>query len=510
MRFLLVWFILLCSTVALHAQLRLVSSVPADGAVDVETFTTVSFTFNMPLDADNNFIETILPINHLNFNIAVDNITYSDDGRTISFEVKSPAEAPVTWLVFGAHGEGGESLDHPYAINYTTAAATGENSVSGRVFYDAGSPVNTMIGLTNQPLLEADEEARMLYGTVVQNSDGSFELENVEDGVYWPAAFLDVNGNGLLSPEFDADLIAYYDPDMDRRPDSIVVSGGTVSGVDMALLDLTMEVTARDVLQISDFLAGEYASDQELRGIFACCRFDQEDGFSLAWRFVYYSPSGGFPTHVSIAPTGTSVDTTAMLEPYLPPSFVEIPEGFVDSDEAANVMLAAGGQMVLDTTWIHNVSLYGGYFGPNFGLPSDLGPIWVGEYVYNIPGAPVTNDSIPRDTIWFFVDMESGELISGPSSVDEVVTYDGITLWQNFPNPVSDETVITYTVERPTDIHLAVYDMQGRELMVLVDGRKEVGEYSATVDVSSIPSGLYLYRLITPTGSISRQITVLK
>src|SRR5690606_6848834 len=100
MRFLLVWFILLCSTVALHAQLRLVSSVPADGAVDVETSTTVSFTFNMPLDADNNFIETILPINHLNFNIAVDNVTYSDEGRTISFEVTSPAEAPVTWLVF--------------------------------------------------------------------------------------------------------------------------------------------------------------------------------------------------------------------------------------------------------------------------------------------------------------------------------------------------------------------------------------------------------------------------
>ncbi len=506
--FALVCFVFICGGIHAAAQMQLVSSVPESGAVDVNATSTVSFTFSMPLDQDYQFSSTQLPIyfNEDNLgSLTIDNVLYSPDGKTISFDVEHPENSPVAWLIMGAKAEDGETLDHPYAINYTTAEAAGTASLEGTVINMDGESTNAMVALGNHSLFSDALDIRMLYSAVIDNEQGGYTIENIEDGVYWPVTILDINGNGEISVDDDRDLIGYYDPNNDRVPDSIVVEGGNVSGVNMELRELHAEFTARDLLSIADARAAEYASDQKLRGVFSVNDAFETDGFSIGWMYVYYSPSGEFPTRVTVAPTTSDVDTSATTEPMLPINFTALPGDFIDSDEAASIMVNGGGQTVMDTADIlTSVGLYGGDFGEAFGLSVDH--VWVGEYrIVTQEGA-----SSIRDTIYFFVDMETGELVSGSSSVDEVVAHDGIMLQQNFPNPASDETVIIYTVEKPTEIHLALYDMQGRELMVLVDERTEIGEYATTVDVDNIPSGLYLYRLTTPTGSISRQITVLK
>ncbi len=66
-----------------------------------------------------------------------------------------------------------------------------------------------------------------------------------------------------------------------------------------------------------------------------------------------------------------------------------------------------------------------------------------------------------------------------------------VRLEQNYPNPFNPTTVISgqWTVDR--FVRLAVYDVLGREVAVLANGRYPAGRYSFTFDGSRLPSGVY-------------------
>jgi hypothetical protein len=65
----------------------------------------------------------------------------------------------------------------------------------------------------------------------------------------------------------------------------------------------------------------------------------------------------------------------------------------------------------------------------------------------------------------------------------------------SYPNPSSPMTQIRYRVADPGEVRLAVYDLQGREIGVLVDGRKGPGLYEIPFDTHGIASGVYFCRL---------------
>jgi CubicO group peptidase (beta-lactamase class C family) len=68
-------------------------------------------------------------------------------------------------------------------------------------------------------------------------------------------------------------------------------------------------------------------------------------------------------------------------------------------------------------------------------------------------------------------------------------------LLQNYPNPFNPTTVLRYEVPVAGDVRLAVFDMLGREVAVLVNERKTPGSYSVIFDASGLSSGVYFCRL---------------
>jgi ELWxxDGT repeat protein len=64
------------------------------------------------------------------------------------------------------------------------------------------------------------------------------------------------------------------------------------------------------------------------------------------------------------------------------------------------------------------------------------------------------------------------------------------------PNPFTRQATITYDVAAPAAVRLAVYDVLGREVAVLVDGYVEAGVHQATFDGGGLASGTYVYRLV--------------
>ena len=65
-----------------------------------------------------------------------------------------------------------------------------------------------------------------------------------------------------------------------------------------------------------------------------------------------------------------------------------------------------------------------------------------------------------------------------------------------FPNPFTASTTIRYHLPEAVPVRLAVYDVLGREIAVLVDEAQEVGEKAITwTPNSQLSSGSYIYRL---------------
>jgi len=79
-----------------------------------------------------------------------------------------------------------------------------------------------------------------------------------------------------------------------------------------------------------------------------------------------------------------------------------------------------------------------------------------------------------------------------------------------YPNPVSARTTIGFELPVAQDVTLTVYDVLGRQVATLVDGMRQAGPQSVEFDVSSLPSGVYVYRLEAGSTQLMERMTIVR
>jgi hypothetical protein len=84
------------------------------------------------------------------------------------------------------------------------------------------------------------------------------------------------------------------------------------------------------------------------------------------------------------------------------------------------------------------------------------------------------------------------------------------TLAQNYPNPFNAKTSIGYTLNRESDVKLAVYDLTGALVTTLVNGYMQAGTHQVSWNAGRVPSGVYYYKLTTKSGTLVKKMTLLK
>ncbi|MEZ4651423.1 MAG: T9SS type A sorting domain-containing protein [Candidatus Eisenbacteria bacterium] len=78
-----------------------------------------------------------------------------------------------------------------------------------------------------------------------------------------------------------------------------------------------------------------------------------------------------------------------------------------------------------------------------------------------------------------------------------------------FPSPVSSRAEFSLTSPRSADVRVDMYDVSGRLVDTVFDGRMDAGRQRVTWDATEVASGVYLYRMVTG-GRVVDQGTVVK
>ncbi|MCC5926999.1 MAG: T9SS type A sorting domain-containing protein [Bacteroidetes bacterium] len=127
---------------------------------------------------------------------------------------------------------------------------------------------------------------------------------------------------------------------------------------------------------------------------------------------------------------------------------------------------------------------------------------FAGGYV-TAPGVSVSFSA--GDVVTGTLSAEGISLVQGfpnsfnitPTSLDDLAAEIPriFSLDQNYPNPFNPSTQIRYAVASQANIRLAVYDLLGREVNVLVNEARPPGVYTASFDASLLASGVYVYVL---------------
>lgn len=131
----------------------------------------------------------------------------------------------------------------------------------------------------------------------------------------------------------------------------------------------------------------------------------------------------------------------------------------------------------------------------------------VGQYDTD---APYTSgyQFLPRsqEDIDVITDVETGQSGTSPKR---------FALAQNYPNPFNPETMIGYSVARPGNITIKIYNLTGQSVRTLVDEAVQPGEYQVKWDglddhAKQVTSGVYVYRFEAEGVSFVRKMILLR
>jgi hypothetical protein len=122
---------------------------------------------------------------------------------------------------------------------------------------------------------------------------------------------------------------------------------------------------------------------------------------------------------------------------------------------------------------------------------------------------------------WNFVDDNDwqqtlywGDAILGAGTVgvekQPTLVAKEFSLAQNYPNPFNPSTEISFNLAKSAKVKLAVYNLLGKEVAVLVNGTRSAGPQTVTFNAKNLSSGVYFYKLESGSTVLAKKMMLLK
>lgn len=145
-----------------------------------------------------------------------------------------------------------------------------------------------------------------------------------------------------------------------------------------------------------------------------------------------------------------------------------------------------------------------------------------GVYQTNNDGIQWNNYGLQDTSVYSLAVSSLNTVYAGTSfgvyRIDDVATniempsgmINQFSLKQNYPNPFSDETIISWKSEIAGQTKIEVYNITGRRIKILTDSHRQPGQHQVAFNSAYLPSGIYYYQLTIGNYKISKKMVLLK
>ncbi len=180
------------------------------------------------------------------------------------------------------------------------------------------------------------------------------------------------------------------------------------------------------------------------------------------------------------------------------------------------------------------VNIYNSTLNPSTFIPSNnairiqFSPYWANPIQTTFSLQPSQSTTVP--VLWNSQNMTAGSVHTGaftfsgnivPVVVPVTLTISGsaapdVTLPATFqvgnayPNPFNPTTSVDFTLAKANRVAIKLFDLTGREVMVVRNERLGAGSYRETIDCSHLATGTYFLKLTAGNNEAVRKIVLIK
>jgi hypothetical protein len=98
-------------------------------------------------------------------------------------------------------------------------------------------------------------------------------------------------------------------------------------------------------------------------------------------------------------------------------------------------------------------------------------------------------------------------VIPGHAGIPPVETVSDFSV---YPNPVSNNMMINYSLSSSSNVMINIYDMLGNKVSSIANEKEVAGQHAITWNAKSIPQGIYIMQVRVDDKVLNQKITVLK
>ena len=102
------------------------------------------------------------------------------------------------------------------------------------------------------------------------------------------------------------------------------------------------------------------------------------------------------------------------------------------------------------------------------------------------------------------------DLITSLLEIEDGTIVGSLNLFQNYPNPFNPTTTISFELPQRDYVSLEIFNTLGEKVSSHVNKELDAGSHKINFDASSLPSGVYIYRIATKRNSVSKKMTLVK
>jgi len=106
--------------------------------------------------------------------------------------------------------------------------------------------------------------------------------------------------------------------------------------------------------------------------------------------------------------------------------------------------------------------------------------------------------------------FENNQLYMVSSLTEAVSLPETFSLDRAYPNPFNPTTTLSFAIPVDSEVSLSIYNLQGREVVSLINGNMDAGYHSITWNADSYSSGVYFVKMVAGEYVDTQKLMLIK